>query len=283
MRPSGIDEESAKPMTPRTYKRTPEGDLALHLHFPPGWTKGDCRPAIVFFFGGGWRDGSVEQFRPQAEYLASRGMVVARADYRVLNRHGTTAERAVEDARSAIRWLRQNAGALGIAPNRLVGAGGSAGAHLAACADFTRGLEAEGEDHAVSSRPDLLVLFNPVLDATVERITSRLPVPADPRSISPLLHLGRDARPAILFYGTEDPLAEQGSRYLERAMELEIEAHLHLAEGVGHGFFNKDPWRGATLRLADEFLARHGFTSGPPTVSLLEGAKMRKPLSSREG
>jgi len=37
--------------------------------------KEDKRPAIVFFFGGGWTSGTVKQFEPQAEYLASRGMV----------------------------------------------------------------------------------------------------------------------------------------------------------------------------------------------------------------
>jgi len=72
------------------YKQTPQGELAMYVHFPKDWTANDKRPAIVFFFGGGWRTGKVEQFVPQAEYLASRGMVTARADYRVKTRHGTT-------------------------------------------------------------------------------------------------------------------------------------------------------------------------------------------------
>jgi acetyl esterase/lipase len=237
----------------------------------------------VFFFGGGWRDGSVEQFRPQAEYLAGRGLVAARADYRVLNRHGTTADRAVEDAKSALRWLRQHAGALGIDPHRLVGAGGSAGAHLAACADSVPGFEAEGEDLAISSKPNLLVLFNPVLDATVDSIRTRLPVPADPATISPLRHAGASACPSILFYGDADPLAEQGRRYVARARELRVEANLHLASGVGHGFFNKEPWRGATLGLVDAFLARHGCTSGPSTLPLSREADIQPPISSMTG
>jgi hypothetical protein len=81
----------------------------MHVHFPADWKKDDKRPAIVFFFGGGWTSGTVKQFEPQAAYLASRGLVAARADYRVKSRHEVTPDACVEDARSAVRWLRQNA------------------------------------------------------------------------------------------------------------------------------------------------------------------------------
>ena len=145
------------------YKRTKQADLEIVVHYPPGWKENDKRPAIVFFFGGGWTNGTVKQFEPQATYLASRGMVAARADYRVKSRHGVTPEECVEDAKSAVRWLRQNAAKLGIDPDRIVAAGGSAGGHIAACTALDPGLEAEGEDPKISSKPNALVLFNPVL------------------------------------------------------------------------------------------------------------------------
>src|SRR5262245_11432486 len=84
--------------------KTKEAELAVHLHFPEGWKKEDRRAAIVFFFGGGWTSGNVRQFEPQATYLAGRGMVAARADYRVKSRHGVTPDQCVEDARSAVSW-----------------------------------------------------------------------------------------------------------------------------------------------------------------------------------
>jgi len=90
-------------------------------------------------------------------------MVAARADYRVKSRHGVSPKECVEDAKSAIRWVRQNAAKLGADPNRIVAAGGSAGGHIAACTALTPGLDAEGEDTKVSSLPNALVLFNPVL------------------------------------------------------------------------------------------------------------------------
>jgi acetyl esterase/lipase len=66
------------------------------------------RPAIVFFFGGAWTNGNVEQFVPQSQYLAQRGMVANVADYRVFGRHITTALESIADAKSAIRWIGEH-------------------------------------------------------------------------------------------------------------------------------------------------------------------------------
>src|SRR5579871_6255350 len=112
-----------------TYTKTKQADLEIIVHFPPNWKETDMRPGIVFFFGGGWENGTIRAFEPQARYLASRGMVTARADYRVKSRHGVTPKECVDDARSAMRWLRENAGKLGVDPNRIVASGGSAGGH----------------------------------------------------------------------------------------------------------------------------------------------------------
>ena len=157
---SAADSPSTKSFV---YKKARQADLEIVVHVPPGWKETDKRPAIVFFFGGGWENGTIKQFEPQAGHLASRGMVAARADYRVKSRQGVTPKECVEDAKSAVRWMRQNAAKLGIDPNRIVAAGGSAGGHIAACTALTPGLDAEGEDTKISSKPNALVLFNPVL------------------------------------------------------------------------------------------------------------------------
>jgi acetyl esterase len=113
------------------YKTIGERKLKMNVDFPPGWKKTDTRPVIVFFFGGGWNGGSVNAFARQAEYFSSRGLVCARADYRIKNKDGVTPDKCVEDARSAIRWVRANSAELGIDPQKLITAGGSAGGHLA--------------------------------------------------------------------------------------------------------------------------------------------------------
>jgi len=52
------------------YKKTKQADLQMVVHFPPGWKESDQRPAMVFFFGGGWTGGTIRQFEPQASQRA---------------------------------------------------------------------------------------------------------------------------------------------------------------------------------------------------------------------
>ena len=231
------------------------------VHYPPGWKETDKRPAIVFFFGGGWTGGKIEQFEPQANHLASRGMVAARADYRVKSRHGVTPKECVEDAKSAVRWMRANAAKLGVDPDRIVAAGGSAGGHIAACTAFTPGLDAEGEDAKISSKPNALVLFNPVLRFSgipelMERIGND---EALGKAISPTLHLTKDSPPTLIFFGTADRLAAMGDEFMKKSKELGHRAELFTAEGQPHGFFNRPPWQEKTTQRMDEFLVSIGY------------------------
>ena len=64
-----------KGATPYVYKTVGAVELRLHVFSPAGLGAVERRPAIVFFFGGGWAQGTVEQFVPQAWHLAGRGMV----------------------------------------------------------------------------------------------------------------------------------------------------------------------------------------------------------------
>jgi acetyl esterase/lipase len=91
------------PDTSVTYKMVGDKELKLHIFYPEGHSPSDCRPAIVFFFGGGWQNGSPTQFYPHCEYLASRGIVAMAADYRVKFRDQTTPQECVKDGKSAIR------------------------------------------------------------------------------------------------------------------------------------------------------------------------------------
>ncbi len=113
--------KAAQPRQPLQFKGARSevyktiGDVALQMYIfePAGHKAADRRPAVVFFFGGGWKGGTPKQFEHQCRYLASRGMVAMTADYRVSSRHGTKAVQCVTDGKSAVRWVRENAKRLG--------------------------------------------------------------------------------------------------------------------------------------------------------------------------
>jgi acetyl esterase/lipase len=196
-------------------------------------------------------------------------MVAARANYRVFSRHKVTPDKCVEDARSAVRWLRGSAAKLGIDPNRLCAAGGSAGGHLAIATAFADRLDAETDDKTISARPNLLVLYNPVMDSTIYR--GKIKTDEMARRLSPMHNLSKDLPPAILYYGDADGFLKPVRPLPARAAKLKLDLALWLAPGQKHGFFNRPPWLQRTTYLTDRFLARHGYLTGEPTVKLPDG------------
>lgn len=261
---------SAEEPTTKTfvYKTTLQGELEMVVHFPPDGKPSDRRPGIIFFFGGGWTNGTVNQFEPQANYLAQRGMVAARADYRVKSRHGITPKECVEDAKSALRYMRSHASEWGIDPDRIVAAGGSAGGHLAACTSLTPGLDAAEEDRDVSSQPNALILFNPALNFSSEpRLLSRIGNDAElGKLLSPTLHISPQTPPTLLLFGTADPLIKQGEEFIEKARANQVKVEMFTAEGAKHGFFNQSPWLERTTLRVDTFLKSLGYLEGEPTL-----------------
>jgi acetyl esterase len=259
------------------YKKTPQGELQLHVFYPENWKATDQRSVIVFFFGGGWKSGSYSQFIPQSQYLASRGIVAISADYRILNVHKTTPDIAVEDAKSAIRYVRANAAKLGIDPDKVIASGGSAGGHLAAATAMVEGFNAK-DDPKVSAKPNALVLFNPALNLTLQegRTIAGANGTNIAKEISPTLYLAKDTPPAIIFFGTGDRMIDQGREYLGKAKEIGVKTELFTAAEQPHGFFNRSPWCEATASEMDRFLASLGYLKGTPTLNSKSEVKLIK-------
>ena len=256
-----------------TYTKTKQTDLEIVVHFPPGWKEADKRPGIVFFFGGGWTNGTIKAFERQAQYLASRGMVAARADYRVKSRHDVTPKECVDDARSAVRWFRRNAAELGVDPDRIVASGGSAGGHIAACTTLMPASELK--DDKVSCKANALILFNPVLRFGPQMLKRIDNDEAVGKAISPVLYLTKDSPPTLLFYGTDDRLIEQGKEFMRRSQELGHRCEMLTAEKQPHGFFHKSPWYEKTLRRADEFLVSLECLQGKPTIEVPDAKEVQ--------
>ncbi len=257
------------PVTERqvVYKTVGDMELKMHIFEANDREKDTAAPAVVFFFGGGWTGGNPKQFFPHCRYFASRGMVAMSAEYRVKNKHGTTPFECTADGKSAVRWIRANAKKLGVDPERIVAGGGSAGGHVAACTGTIDGHDEAGEKTSVSSIPNAMMLFNPVIDTTSKGYGASK-VKGRETEISPVHHVRKGVPPTIIFHGTADKTVpyENVERFDKLMREAGNTCRLVPFDGKGHGFFNHG--RGAdsfdkTIRAADEFLAKLNILAAP--------------------
>jgi len=224
--------------------------LLLDLYLPgPGSRPGQAWPVVLFLHGGGWGLGSRTEVGPvfddwQPSFfvrLAQAGFAVASADYRLTGEAHFPAQ--LHDAKAAVRWLRRNAGEYGLAGERIVAWGASAGGHLAALLGLTGdvpGLEGSvGEERlpgpaaaALTERPavsskvaavvdwygpaDLLSMDDqsdgtgPFRHDSPESPESRLiggrlsDLPGLAQMASPVSHVWPGAPPFLIMHGTAD-------------------------------------------------------------------------------
>lgn len=268
------------------YKEHGETKLPLFLFSPSEGQADEARGVVVFFHGSGWLAGTVHQFEGYARELARHGVVAAVAEYRIRNGYGATPFDSVADAKSAIRWLRKNAARLRIRPDRIVAAGGSAGAHIAlAAAVWENRFDDPKDDLSVSARPDALALFVPIVDTTAET-GYRETVPlfgGRERELSPIHHLRAGLPPTLILFGTGDnwippQLIEQ---FCARMRALSNHCELAPFVGRNHFFYNhpayfklrphmKDAYPGydyvTAAFLLERFLHEQGFMANQPQI-----------------
>lgn len=236
---SGIGQDLVMP-TEQIYKQTDTVKLKMLIYKPANFRKTEKYPTIVFFFGGGWVGGTINQFLPFADHCVSKGMVAVLVDYRVKSRHNTTPFESLKDAKSAIRYLRQHGSELNIDTAKIIGSGGSAGGHLAAACYTNVTINETGENLDISAKPNVLVLFNPVIDNSAagygfDRIGDRY------LEFSPLHNIRKGFPPTIFFLGTKDKLipVATAEKFKQKINSTGSRCELHLFEGMEHGFFNK--------------------------------------------
>jgi len=242
------------------YKQVDPQPLHMWVFYPEGWKATDARAGIVFFCGGAWSHADHNEFVPWARYLASRGMVAGVAEYRPKG-----ALTCGEDATSAVRWFRAHCTELGVDPNMIGASGGSAGGQMAAFTALCEPRNAANENTTISAKPNVLVLFDAVLDMKAERAAERLSAP-DKMALSPIDHMANDSVPTLLFYGSECPFVGQARAFLAKSKTLGNSVQLYTAPGSNHTYYFRPPWRQLTFTLMDEFLVARGFLkAGAPT------------------
>ncbi|WP_437213911.1 alpha/beta hydrolase fold domain-containing protein [Pectobacterium sp. LFLA-215] len=110
-------------------------------------------PAVIFITGGGFIDAPKSKYIGQRVDIARAGYVVASINYRVVPT--VTFPGIVEDAKTAVRFLRANADKFGIDPNKIAVMGESAGGYLAAMVATTNGVSEFDKGEYLNQRSDV--------------------------------------------------------------------------------------------------------------------------------
>lgn len=253
----------------RTYATVGQERLELDIIQPTDHDpRTDRRPCLLYIHGGGWMIRQRQyQGLPIANEFASRGWIVIRPDYRLSPRNAFPAH--LIDVKRAIAWVRENADELGVDPDQIAIAGGSAGGHLAALAaltpdrtDLQPGFEKT--DTSVFAAVPIYGVFDFMnrngrratqemlfLEQAVFRTTRR----KDPelfRLASPFDQVHADAPPFLVLHGTKDSIAppEDAPEFAQLLRDAGVQKVVDISlPGAQHAFDIFPSWRSAvTLR-----------------------------------
>lgn len=256
--------------------------LVLDVYRPAD--RSSPKPLIVYVHGGGWRGGHTRQSGAFSDFpavlaeIAARGYIVASVEYRLSGEAPFPA--ALDDVRTAIRFLKANAHTYGIDPSRVGIFGGSAGGQLAVLEAVACGAAPTGADTSnpsVSDCPQAAIGWYGIYDFPAMPATGDNPTERDYlgcaradcsdeqlRAPSAVAHVDAGDPPVLLLHGDADrtvPVA-QSQRLAERMRAAGASVELEVFSGIGHSWIGADAaeTRAASLRALDltyRFFDRH--------------------------
>ncbi len=248
------------------YASIPHDRLLMDIVRPKAAGK---YPGIVMIHGGGFSSGTRESYLPMAIRLAQNGYVAATVSYRLAPMFQFPMP--LHDVKSAVRFLRANAGKYGVDAEKMGAIGVSAGATWAQFLAVSRGvpqLEGNGPHKEFSSSVDCAVSYYGRSDMRRAYEGSRNAATALPQLLggdrqaaldmhlraSPLSWVNPDSAPVLAIHGTRDQNVpyEQSLFLMERLKSVGVEAELETIAEAGHGFKGADEER-AFARTLDFF------------------------------
>jgi acetyl esterase/lipase len=255
------------------YKSVDTFNLKIDVFYDSKSLVGKNNTAIVFFHGGGWAYGTPSEFFSTCERYAAMGIIAFSVDYRLSIDHGTVPHKTISpiecvmDARSAMRWVRKNAGKYNIDNNKIIASGQSAGGHLALCTAMIDEYNEASDDMTISCRPDALLLFSSCVNAIEGWCDMLL---ADRRtkiwSISPFHNVKPGLPPMIEFHGTYDDQVPVWTTqfFADKMQKAGNYYELHQYKGMRHYLGEGNPkysryYTDEILDITDEFLRKYKF------------------------
>jgi acetyl esterase/lipase len=244
------------------YREGKPEPMRLHVFKPKDWQEGDRRPALVFFFGGGWTTGTPERSAGYARWAATLGMVGVAPDYRTKGRFGTTPLESVADGRSALRWVEDHAEKLGIDPRKIVVGGSSAGGHVALWTAIEHTPPGSATNDSPHVKPVALILVSPVSDTSMNTGYTPERFGENAEALSPVHQLDAKMPPVLVFHGDADTTVTNRQSI---ALHDKLVAASNICEfisvpGGNHGFQSQLPeWKDKSRAIMEEFLAKQGI------------------------
>jgi acetyl esterase/lipase len=222
--------------------------VTVVVHRPDGEAPPGGRPALLDVHGGGFVLGSAAMELAFAVQVARElGAVVVAPDYRLAPEHPFPA--GLDDCYAVLRWMADDAGALGIDPARIAVGGQSAGGGLSAalallardrggpaiCFQFLGIPELDHRLQTTSMRTfvDTPLWNRPAAERSWAAYLGGAPATAyaSPAIAEDLTGLP----PAYVSTMEFDPLRDEGIAYALRLMEAGVSVELHSFPGTFHG------------------------------------------------
>jgi len=238
----------------------PDGrELLATLYMPDTPGEEALRPGMVLIHGGGWMFGTRYQQAYYCRNFARQGYVVMTIQYRMMPKHPFPD--CVHDAKAAVRWLRANAHAYRVDPDRIVAFGASAGGHIAAflgVTNHTNGFEGT-ENLGPSSHVNAVISLYGAVDLTqyeddsggiatriskayirdfamrkAESLDGHHPL----AHASPITYADEKSPPMVFVHGTKDRLVhfDQSRHFYAKLVSFGVPTDLITVRGKDHGF-----------------------------------------------
>jgi len=259
-------EPPAGQLTPDIVYST-AGNEKLQLDLVVPKTPGP-HPCVICFHGGAWRAGSRKDltrptmFAPGGkeagllEVLAKAGYASASVSYRLAP--GAKFPAQIEDAKTAVRFLRSNAKKYDLDPEKFAALGFSAGGHLAALlgtTDSKAGFDGAEYPNVSSKVQAVIDFFGPtdmVLYCETPLANEAYMAPflgkeclkdqSKHKLASPIEYVTKDAPPFLILHGTADVIVPiiHSERFQKKLTEAGVKGELVKLSGKGHGWDSED-------------------------------------------
>jgi acetyl esterase/lipase len=204
---------------------------------------------VILIHGGGMWTGSRADMREPAREFARSGFAAFAIDYRLVDaasgRNRWPAQ--LDDAQTAVRWVRAHAADYGVDPDRIAAFGWSAGGQLAALLG-TRETPVHADVSPISSRVERTVVLAgdidlaeytepPARDEVIALLGGTVAdVPAQFKDASPLTWIDDSTVPFLILHGLQDDVVpiDQSRRLAAALRAAGVPTRYLELPGIGH-------------------------------------------------